>query len=60
MNSHGFADLAPTRLNQVERTLDVTLRVRGGRARRVRIAEGGRGEATIEILGPVAGPRLDR
>lgn len=58
MNSHGFADLAPTRLDQDARTLDVTLRVRGGRARRVRIAEGGRGEASIEILGPAAGARV--
>jgi 3-methyladenine DNA glycosylase/8-oxoguanine DNA glycosylase len=58
MNSHGFADLAPTRLDQDARTLDVTLRVRGGRARRVRIAEGGRAKASIEILGPVTGARV--
>jgi 3-methyladenine DNA glycosylase/8-oxoguanine DNA glycosylase len=58
MNSHGFADLAPTRLDQDARTLDVTLRVRGSRARRVRITEGDRGKATIEILGPDVGARI--
>ena len=58
MNSHGFADLAPTRLDQDARTLDVTLRVRGGRARRVQIAEGRCGKASIDILGPVAGSRV--
>lgn len=58
MNSHGFADLAPIRLDQDARTLDVTLRVRGGRPRRVRVAESGRGKASIEILGPASGVRI--
>ena len=58
MNSHGFAELAPTRLDEQARTLDVTLRVRGGRPRRVRIAEGRRGKASIEVFGPVPGARV--
>ena len=57
MNSHGFAELAPTRLDEGARTLEVTLRVRGGRPRRVRISEGRRGHAAVEILGPAAGVR---
>lgn len=57
MNSHGFAELAPTRLDEAARTLEVTLRVRGGRPRRVRISEGQRGHAAVEILGPAAGVR---
>jgi N-glycosylase/DNA lyase len=57
MNSHGFAELAPTRLDETARTLEVTLRVRAGRPRRVRISEGRRGRAVVEILGPAAGMR---
>ena len=57
MNSHGFAELAPTRLDEAARTLEVTLRVRAGRPRRVRISEGRRGHAAAEILGPAAGVR---
>ncbi len=57
MNSHGFAELAPTRLDETARTLEVTLRVRAGRPRRVRISEGRRGYAALEILGPAAGMR---
>jgi 3-methyladenine DNA glycosylase/8-oxoguanine DNA glycosylase len=59
MNSHGFADLAPTRLDEEARTLEVTLRTRRGRPRRVRIREGRRpGRAIVEILGPAAGARV--
>ena len=57
MNSHGFAELAPTRLDEAARTLEVTVRVRGGRPRRVRISEGRRGHAAVDILGPAAGLR---
>jgi 3-methyladenine DNA glycosylase/8-oxoguanine DNA glycosylase len=58
LNSHGFADLSPTALDEAARTLAVTLPVRGGRPRRVRIAEGRRRTATVTILGPTAGTRV--
>lgn len=58
MNSHGFAELAPTRLDEDARTLEVTLRTRRGKPRRVRIREGRRSQhAIVEILGPAAGVR---
>ena len=60
MNSHGFAELAPTRLDEAARTLEVTLRVRTGKPRRVRISEGRRGHAAVEILGPAAGVRAQQ
>jgi N-glycosylase/DNA lyase len=58
LNSHGFADLPPTYLDQQGRSLSVTLPIRGGRPRRVRIREGRRGRAAVEILGPTAGARV--
>ncbi len=58
MNSHGFAELAPTRLDEEARTLEVTLRTRRGRPRRVRIREGRPRHALVEILGPAAGVRV--
>ncbi len=58
LNSHGFAELPPTSLDEQARSLAVTLPVRGGRPRRVRIAEGSRQNAAVEILGPPAGPRV--
>ncbi len=60
MNSHGFAELAPTRLDEDARTLEVTLRTRWGRPRRVRVREGRRGNADVEILGPAAGARIQQ
>ncbi len=58
MNSHGFADLAPTLLDETARTLAVTFRPRGAKPRRVRIGISRRGDAVIDILGPDAGPRV--
>ena len=58
LNSHGFAELAPTTLDETANTLEVTIRVFGGRPRRVRIGPGRRHRAQIEILGPPAGPRI--
>jgi 3-methyladenine DNA glycosylase/8-oxoguanine DNA glycosylase len=58
LNSHGFAELAPTRLDEEARLLEITIRVRGGRPRRVRIGQGKRGFAAIDILGPAAGSRF--
>jgi 3-methyladenine DNA glycosylase/8-oxoguanine DNA glycosylase len=57
LNSHGFADLSPARLDGAVGTLEVTLRVRGARPRRVRIATASSGAASVEILGPKAGAR---
>ncbi|MGZ5212876.1 MAG: DNA-3-methyladenine glycosylase family protein [Actinomycetota bacterium] len=58
MNSHGFAELAPTRLDEEARTLEVTLRIRRGKPRRVRLSEEGPGQAVVEVLGPAAGVRV--
>ena len=59
-NSHGFADLSPTRVDGPGGTLELTLRVRGARPRRVRVAAGRRRTASVTILGPDAGPRVQR
>jgi 3-methyladenine DNA glycosylase/8-oxoguanine DNA glycosylase len=58
LNSHGFAELAPSRLDEDARVLEVTLRVRGGKPRRVRIGQGRRGRAAVDILGSAAGARV--
>lgn len=58
MNSHGFAELAPTRLDEEARTLELTLRMRRGKPRRVRIREGRAARAAVEILGPPASARV--
>ena len=60
LNSHGFADLSPTRLDPATGTLETTLRVPGGRPRRVRIGPGPPGRAGVDILGPAAGPHVRR
>ncbi len=55
--SHGFAELSPTDLDEEHRTLAFTVRVPGGRPRRVRISEGAHA-ATAPPRGPrpAAGP----
>lgn len=58
MNSHGFADLAPTRLDEQARTLEITLRLERARPRRVRISIDGDGHAVVDVLGPAAGARI--
>ena len=60
MNSHGFAELAPTVLDEAGRTLELTLRTRRGKPRRVRVREGRSRSAVVEILGPAAGPSVQR
>jgi 3-methyladenine DNA glycosylase/8-oxoguanine DNA glycosylase len=55
LNSHGFVDLAPFRLDGAAGTLEVTLRVPRGRPRRVRIGAGGPGTARVMVDGPVVG-----
>jgi 3-methyladenine DNA glycosylase/8-oxoguanine DNA glycosylase len=58
LNSHGFAELAPSTLDEGGTTLSVTLRVLGARPRRIRIGPGTGGAARVEVLGPAAGPRV--
>jgi 3-methyladenine DNA glycosylase/8-oxoguanine DNA glycosylase len=60
LNSHGFAELAPMRLDEAATTLAMTLRVPGGRPRRVLVGpgRGRRASASVEILGSGgSGPR---
>ena len=52
LNSHGFAELAPMRLDEATTTLAMTLRVPGGRPRRVVVGPGRGRRASVEILGP--------
>jgi 3-methyladenine DNA glycosylase/8-oxoguanine DNA glycosylase len=52
LNSHGFADLPPLRLDEAAHTLELTLRLPGARPRRVRVGPGTGRHAAIEILGP--------
>jgi 3-methyladenine DNA glycosylase/8-oxoguanine DNA glycosylase len=56
--SHGFAELSPTVLDEAGRSLSLTIRVPGGRARRVRVSEGRRNHARVDVLGPRPGPRV--
>jgi 3-methyladenine DNA glycosylase/8-oxoguanine DNA glycosylase len=58
LNSHGFAELPPTRLDEAAGTLEVTLPVKGGRPRRVRIRPGRAGSVAIDVLGPAPGVRV--
>ena len=63
--SHGFAGLSPTVLDEQDRTLAFTVRVPGGRPRRVRVSENSRnrrrgGRARLDVLGPPPGPKVIR
>lgn len=59
--SHGFAGLSPTVLDEANRSLALTIRVSGGRPRRVRVSEGRRkGRARVDVLGPRPGPKVVR
>ena len=63
--SHGFAGLSPTVLDEANRSLALTIRVPGGRPRRVRVSEDQRnharkGRAWVEVLGPRPGPKVVR
>jgi N-glycosylase/DNA lyase len=65
MVSHGFAGLSPTVVDEEHRSLAFTVRVPGGRPRRIRVSEDPRsrareGRARLEILGPRPGPRVVR
>ena len=52
LNSHGFADLAPMRLDEAAGTLAMTIRVPRGRPRRVVVGRGRGRHASVEVLGP--------
>ena len=59
VNSHGFAELAPSSLDEAATTLHITVRVRGARPRRIRIGPGDSATtARVDVLGPPAGPRV--
>ena len=62
--SHGFAGLSPTVLDEEHRSLAFTIRVPGGRPRRVRVSEdagnGRGGHARLDVLGPRPGPKVVR
>jgi 3-methyladenine DNA glycosylase/8-oxoguanine DNA glycosylase len=57
LNSHGFVDLPPMRLDEQTRTLEITVPIAGARPRTVRIADGGEGRGTVTVLGPEPGDR---
>jgi 3-methyladenine DNA glycosylase/8-oxoguanine DNA glycosylase len=57
LNSHGFSELAPTRVDTAGGTLDLTLRVGGARPRRVRIGAGSAGRVAVEVAGRAPGAR---
>ena len=48
--SHGVAELPPARIDEDARTMEITLRTNGG-ARTVRVSEGNRDAALVEIVG---------
>jgi 3-methyladenine DNA glycosylase/8-oxoguanine DNA glycosylase len=58
LNSHGFADLAPSAFDARTSTLSVTVPVPGSRPRRIRIGPGRGTNARVEVLGPPPGPRV--
>jgi 3-methyladenine DNA glycosylase/8-oxoguanine DNA glycosylase len=52
LNSHGFVDLPPMKPEPDYRSGELTVRLRRGRPRRVRIEPGRDGHANLTILGP--------
>jgi N-glycosylase/DNA lyase len=58
--SHGFAELAPTVLDEGRRMLAFTVRVPGGRPRRVTVSQGMGRRARVDVLGPKPGPKVVR
>ncbi len=57
LNSHGFVDLPPMRLDEATHALEVTIPVGGRRPRTVRITNGRVGHGTITTNGPSLGDR---
>jgi 3-methyladenine DNA glycosylase/8-oxoguanine DNA glycosylase len=58
--SHGVASLPPSELDEDARVLTVTVPVPRARPRTIRIREGSRGRARIDVLGPAPGTRIRR
>jgi 3-methyladenine DNA glycosylase/8-oxoguanine DNA glycosylase len=50
--SHGVADLPPGAIDEEQRTYRTTLPLGRGRPRTIRISEGRRGRAIVDVLGP--------
>jgi N-glycosylase/DNA lyase len=50
--SHGVGELPPSRVDEDERTLETTLRLLRGRPRTVRVSQGARATARVEVHGP--------
>jgi 3-methyladenine DNA glycosylase/8-oxoguanine DNA glycosylase len=58
ISSHGVADLPPNRIDEDARTLEVTLRIPGGRPRTAGVTRGGPGTAVITVLGKLPSETL--
>jgi 3-methyladenine DNA glycosylase/8-oxoguanine DNA glycosylase len=56
--SHGVATLPPSELDEDARVLTVTVPLSHAKPRTIRIREGRRGTARIEVLGPAPGDRV--
>jgi 3-methyladenine DNA glycosylase/8-oxoguanine DNA glycosylase len=56
INSHGLVDLPPMRLDDDERTLEVTLPLPRGRPRTVRVSQGRPGFAVVTVAGRAPSP----
>src|SRR5215216_347936 len=56
--SHGVASLPPSELDEEAHVLTVTVPVRRAKARTIRIREGRRRRAQIDVLGPAPGARV--
>jgi len=57
LNSHGFVDLPPMRLDEEARALEVTLPLDGSGPRTIRVSEGRPGYGTVAVRGPSPGVR---
>jgi 3-methyladenine DNA glycosylase/8-oxoguanine DNA glycosylase len=56
--SHGVASLPPSELDEDARVLTVTVPVARAKPRTIRIREGRRGKARVDVLGPPPGERV--
>ena len=56
--SHGVASLPPADIDEDAQTMTVTVPVAGSKPRTVRIRQGRKGKARIDILGPAPGARV--
>lgn len=57
-NSQGLTELPPMRLDAEARALEITVPLRGARARTLRIKEGRTGTGVVRVTGPPPGPRV--